>query len=118
MIVSPTRNTIFLILNWPTQYDMTLSKCLPKMKHVKNTGFSAVHVENEDKKNVDSCGAASQPIPLFIVPADSFEVTSIQMLEVPKVISGTQSHLQETLALPSGCLGLFSMAMEHDLFLI
>lgn len=48
---------------------MILSKCLPKMKNVKNTGFSAFHLENEEQimstvagRRVDSlvfrsCGA-------------------------------------------------------------
>ena len=35
------------------------------MKNVKHTGFSAFHLENEEK-NVDSCRAASQPISLFL----------------------------------------------------
>ena len=74
MIVSPARNTTFFILNWPTQYKMILSKCLPKMKNVKKTkktGFSAFHLENEIKKDVDSCRAASQSIPLFSMTSDA-----------------------------------------------
>ena len=47
--LSAARNTIFLVLNWPTQYNMILSKCLPNMKNVTNTGFSVFHVENEGK---------------------------------------------------------------------
>ena len=74
MIVSPARSTTFFILNWPTQYKMILSKCLPKMKNVKKTkktGFSAFHLENEIKKDVDSCRAASQSIPLFSMTSDA-----------------------------------------------
>ena len=37
---SPARITIFSILNWPTQYKMTLSKFLPNMKNVKTLGFN------------------------------------------------------------------------------
>ena len=65
-VESSARNTALFISNWPTQYKMIFSKCLPKMKNVKSTGFSAFHLENE-KKHVDSCRAASQPIPLFLV---------------------------------------------------
>ena len=64
MIVSPARNTTFFILNWPTQYKMILSKCFPKMKNVKNTGFQHCILRMK-KQDVDSCRAASQPIPLF-----------------------------------------------------
>ena len=64
MIVSPARNTTFFILNWPTQYKMILSKCFPKMKNVKSTGFQHCILRMK-KQDVDSCRAASQPIPLF-----------------------------------------------------
>ena len=40
--------TVFLILNWPTQYNMILYKCLPKMKHMKNMGFSEFRRESAD----------------------------------------------------------------------
>ena len=65
MIVSHARNTIFLILNWPTHYDMTLSKCFPKMKTVKNIGFSAFHVENEETKMLTVAGRRVSRSPGF-----------------------------------------------------
>ena len=37
----------------------------------KNAGFSAFHLENEIKKDVDSCRAASQSIPLFSMTSDA-----------------------------------------------
>ena len=39
----------FSILNWPTQYKMTLSKCLPNMKNVKKTRFQAFYLANDEK---------------------------------------------------------------------
>ena len=44
----------------------------------KNAGFSAFHLENEFKKNVNSCRAASQPIPLIFLEEG-------QMICIPKI---------------------------------
>ena len=49
MIVSPARHTIFLILNWPMHYEMTLSKCLPKIKNVKKTPASGQNVTTDPR---------------------------------------------------------------------
>ena len=65
-IVSPARNTIFSIfeLAHAVQND-TFKMPSQHEKCKKNTGFSAFHLANDEKKLVDSSRAASQPIPLF-----------------------------------------------------
>ena len=68
---------------------MILPKCLPKMKNVKHTGFSAFHLENEEK-NVDSCRAASQPISLFL---HHMFLTFLQKTEV-YLIGSMHSNVQ------------------------
>ena len=40
----------FLDFELATQYKMIFSKCIPKLKNVKRTGFSAFHIENEEKR--------------------------------------------------------------------
>ena len=51
MIVPPAPKDNFLHIELAnTVQNDPLYKCLPKMKHVKNPGFSAFHLEDEDKK--------------------------------------------------------------------
>ena len=70
-IFLPARNTIFSILNWPAQYKMTLSKCLPNMKNAKALGFNHFTLWMMEKNLSTVPGRRVSRFPCFWLSADS-----------------------------------------------